>query len=101
MCPLCKQVGHKTNKSKSCKFYEPTTNKKSNTKKQEEKSKTDEQVNATKTPREDPESKIKWKKSRAKQLLYDAIKDGRVLIEACSMSTNCHYHSSLDHTGDV
>jgi hypothetical protein len=96
VCPLCHKVGHTTNRSRHCDFYEPNKAKKSSTKKNEAISTDNEESNeigeaaaapettgaVTKTPEQAPEPKIKWKKSRAKQLLYNAIKEGRVPLEA-------------------
>jgi hypothetical protein len=97
VCPLCHKVGHTTNRSRQCDFFDPNKAKTSSTKKNEAISTNKEQSNeggeaavaaapetigaVTKTP-EEAEPKIKWKKSRAKQLLYNAIKEGRVPLEA-------------------
>jgi hypothetical protein len=98
VCPLCHKVGHTTNRRRHCDFFDPNKAKKSSTKKNEAISSNKDQSNeggeatataapeiigaATKTT-EKAEPKIIWKKSRAKQLLYDAIKEqGRVPLEA-------------------
>ena len=87
MCPLCNKVGHKTAKSRHCDFYDSTKTTKKNgtsTNKEPSNENTAGAVAAETTANvpEDAEPKIKWKKSRAKQLLYVAITEGRVPIEA-------------------